>query len=352
MTAASPSWPALLGALLAGRSLAAEETAWAMEQVMAGEASPAQIAGFAMALRAKGETADEVSGLVATMLRHAARITVEGPAVDTCGTGGDGAHTVNISTMAALVVAGAGVAVVKHGNRAASSSTGSADVAEELGVVIDLPPPAVEECVRRAGIGFCFAPVFHPALRHAAAPRRELGVATVFNFLGPLTNPAQPPAQVVGVPDRRMAPVMASVLAARGASALVCRGDDGLDELSTATTSRVWVVRDGTVEETVLNPVELGIARSRPGALRGGDRVVNAAAARRLLDATPGPVRDAVLLNAAAALVAVHPGDGSLQEQLAEGLARAAESVDSGAAAAALDSWVRVSQELAGRTGG
>ena len=343
------TWPALLTELLAGRSLTAADTTWAMEQVMTGEATPAQIAAFVVALRAKGETPDEVTGLVRAMLAHAHRITVTGLAVDTCGTGGDRAHTVNISTMAALVVAGAGVRVVKHGNRAASSSTGSADVLEELGVVVDLPPPAVQECVERAGIGFCFAPVFHPALRFATAPRRELGIATIFNFLGPLTNPAQPAAQVVGVADSRMAPVMAGVLAARGVSAIVCHGDDGLDELSTVTTSRVWLVRGGGVDETVLNPVELGLPAARPEDLRGGDRAVNAAAVRRLLDGERGPVRDAVLLNAAAALVAANPGEPTLGGQLREALDRAGQAIDSGEAAAALDRWVSTSQELAGR---
>jgi anthranilate phosphoribosyltransferase len=346
-----PSWPGLLAALLDGRSLAGVETAWAMEQVMAGDATPAQIAGFVTALRAKGETADEVAGLVEAMLRHAARIEVAAPAVDTCGTGGDRAHTVNISTMAALVVAGAGARVVKHGNRAASSSTGSADVLEELGVVVDLPPAAVQECIERIGIGFCFAPVFHPALRHAAAPRRELGIATVFNFLGPLTNPALPSAQVVGVPDPRMAPVMAGVLARRGTSALVCRGDDGLDELSTVTTYRVWVVRDGAVSEAVVDPDELGVPRSAPADLRGGDRTVNADVVRRLVAGERGPVRDAVLLNAAAALVAVSPGGGSLAAELTAGMARAAEAVDSGAAGDVLARWTVVSGELAARRG-
>jgi anthranilate phosphoribosyltransferase len=344
----APTWPGLLSALLAGESLPASHTAWAMERVMAGEATGAQIAAFAIALRAKGETADEVAGLVQTMLRHAALIRVDQPAVDTCGTGGDRAHTVNISTMAALIVAGAGVRVAKHGNRAASSSTGSADVLEELGVVVDLPPPAVEECIASAGIGFCFAPVFHPALRFAAAPRRELGVVTFFNFLGPLTNPALPSAQVVGVPDRRMAGVMAGVLAARGVSALVCTGDDGLDELSTTTSSRVWMVRGGEVEEAIVNPVELGIARSTREQLRGGDRTTNADAVRRLVAGERGPVRDAAVLNAAAALAAVSPGDGSLRRELAAAIQRAEESLDSGAAAEALDRWVTVSRELAG----
>jgi anthranilate phosphoribosyltransferase len=345
----APTWPGLYSTLLAGESLSAAETAWAMEQVMAGEATPAQIAGFAMALRAKGETAQEVAGLVETMLAHASLIRVEQPAVDTCGTGGDRAHTVNISTMAALIVAGAGVRVAKHGNRAASSSTGSADVLEELGVVVDLPPAAVEECIATAGIGFCFAPVFHPALRFASVPRRELGVATVFNFLGPLTNPAQPSAQVVGVPDRRMAGVMAGVLAARGVSALVCRGDDGLDELSTTTSSRVWVVRGGRVVEAIVNPPELGIEIATREQLRGGDRATNAEAIRRLVAGERGPVRDAAVLNAAAALAAVSPGEGTLRAELADAMRVADQSIESGAAAAALDRWVSVSRQLAGR---
>jgi anthranilate phosphoribosyltransferase len=241
----SPTWPSLFTSLVHRQDLTHEQTAWAMDQVMSGEATPSQIAGFAIALRAKGETPDEVEGLVASMMSHAAPLEVSGPAVDTCGTGGD---------------------------RAASSSTGSADVLEELGVAVDLPPAQVAECIRTAGIGFCFAPVFHPALRFAGPTRSQLGVATVFNFLGPLCNPAQPTAQAVGVYDARMAPVMAAVLARRGTSALVFRGDDGLDELSTAATSRVWMVRDGQVHESVLNPVELGIALSPPEALRGGDR--------------------------------------------------------------------------------
>jgi anthranilate phosphoribosyltransferase len=340
------SWPGVLSTLLAGEALSSADAAWAMAQVMDGEASPAQVAGFAVALRAKGETAEEVGGLVASMLERAARISVDGPAVDTCGTGGDRSHTVNISTMAAIVVAGAGTTVVKHGNRAASSTCGSADLLEALGVVIDLPPAAVEECIRRVGIGFCFAPVFHPALRHAAQARRDLGVATVFNFLGPLTNPAQPGAQAVGVADPRMAPVLAGVLAARGASALVFRGDDGLDELTTSTTSHVWRVGGGEVVEDSVDPAALGIARSSGDDLRGGDADTNAKVARAVLAGERGPVRDAVLLNAAAALAAVAGGAGNLHDRLRAGLERAAESVDSGAAAAALDRWVAASESL------
>ena len=342
----STSWPGVLSALLAGHALSRADSSWAMAQIMDGDASPAQVAGFAIALRAKGETADEVSGLVETMLSRAARIRVDGPAVDTCGTGGDRSHSVNISTMAAMVVAGAGITVIKHGNRAASSSCGSADLLEGLGVVIDLPPVAVEECVRRAGIGFCFAPVFHPALRHAALPRRELGVPTVFNFLGPLTNPAQPGAQAVGVSDARMAPLLAGVLANRGVSALVFRGDDGLDELSTAAASRVWRVRGGEVVEEKLDPADLGIDPAGPAALRGGDVAVNVAAARALIAGDLGPVRDAVVLNAAAAVVAVGNADGPLHEQFVAAMRVAAESIDSGAAARSLDALVSNSQRL------
>lgn len=336
----TPSWPALLTALLAGEPLTADQTAWAMGQVMAGDATPAQIAGFVVALRAKGETADEMDGLVRAMLDHAHRIQVPGPTVDVVGTGGDRAHTVNLSTMAALVVAGAGARVVKHGNRAASSSCGSADLLEHLGVVLTLPPDAVVRVAEQVGITFCFAQVFHPAMRHAAVPRRELGIATAFNFLGPLTNPAQPQAQAIGCADARMAGVMAQVFARRGVSALVVRGDDGLDELTTVTTSRVWRVRDGRVAEEVVDPARLGLPAPPDGALRGADAAYNAAVTHRLLAGERSPVRDAVLLNAAAALVALDGDDGPLESQLAAGLQRAAAAVDSGAAADVLDRWV------------
>ena len=342
------TWPALLSTLLRGEALPAADTAWAMEQVMAGEATPAQVAGFVVALRAKGESPDEVGGLVSTMLAHAAPLEVAGPVVDTCGTGGDRASTVNISTMAALVVAGTGARVVKHGNRAASSACGSADLLEALGVVIDLPPEGVAACVEQVGIGFCFAPRFHPALRHAAVPRRELGVPTVFNFLGPLTNPARPGAQAVGVADVRMAEVMAHVLADRGVSALVFRGDDGLDELTTTSTSRVWRVLDGQVEAGALDARDLGIPRVAPGALRGADASHNAAVARRLLAGEPGPVRDAVTLNAAAALVALEQTAAPLADQLAAALARAGAALDSGAARDVLERWVEVARAVAG----
>jgi anthranilate phosphoribosyltransferase len=282
------------------------------------------------------------------MLARAVRLPVDAAlaarSVDTCGTGGDRAHTVNISTLAALVVAGAGVPVIKHGNRAASSKSGSADLLEELGIRVDLDARQVATCVEQAGIGFCFAPRFHPALRHTAVARREIGVGTVFNVLGPLTNPAQPGAQAVGVADARLAPVLAGVLATRKVSALVLRGDDGLDELTTTTTSHVWEVRAGEIVESTIDPVAFGVPRSTPDALRGGDARVNAEISRRVLAGEPGAVRDAVLLNAAAALVAVDAeADRPLADRLEAGLQRAADALDSGRAAQSLASWAEVS---------
>ncbi|MGY1724714.1 anthranilate phosphoribosyltransferase [Blastococcus sp. SYSU DS0533] len=345
---AAPTWPGLLNRLLAGQDLTADDTRWAMREVMTGEATPAQVAGFTVALRAKGEAAQEVAGLAAEMLAQATPVRLPMDCVDIVGTGGDGAHTVNISTMAAVVTAAAGAPVAKHGNRAASSSSGAADVLEALGVVIDLPADAVAACVREAGIGFFFAPVFHPGMRHAAAPRREMGIGTVFNFLGPLTNPARPVAAAIGCANARMAPVLADVLAARGTRALVFRGDDGLDELTTATTSSVWVVRDGEVAPDRVDPSALGIEAPAPDALRGGDAGVNAEVFRRVVDGERGPVRDAVLLNAAAALVAFDERPARLHDGLATGLERAAAAVDDGRAAALLDRWVEVSRAARG----
>ncbi len=342
------TWPALLGALLAGRSLSAEETTWAMREIMSGQATDVQIAGFAVALRAKGETVAEVSGLAAGMLAHATPISVPGPSVDLVGTGGDQAHTVNVSTMGAIVAAAAGARMVKHGNRAATSSCGSADLLEELGVVITLPPASTAEVAAEIGITFCFAPVFHPALRHAGRARSELGTPTVFNFLGPLTNPARPAAQAVGVFHPRMAGVTAGVFAERGCSSLVFRGDDGLDELTTTSTSVIWVVRDGTAAETVFDPADLGIPRAKPEDLRGGDAPHNARIARAVLAGEPGPVRDIVALNAAAALVAAEgaPQPEALTEALRTAYGRALEAIDSGRATALLDRWATLTRRL------
>ncbi|MFC6085352.1 anthranilate phosphoribosyltransferase [Sphaerisporangium aureirubrum] len=345
---ARTTWPALLTALLSREHLTADETAWAMDQIMSGAATPSQISAFAIALRAKGETVAEVTGLARTMLDRSTPLTVEGPTVDVVGTGGDRAHTVNVSTMAAIVAAAAGARVVKHGNRAASSSCGAADVLEHLGVVLDLPPELTARTAVEAGIAFCFAPVYHPALRFAGPTRKEIGVPTVFNFLGPLTNPARPTAQAIGVYDARMLPVVAGVFAERGVSALVFRGDDGLDELSTATTSTVWIVRDGTAVETTFDPADIGVPRSAPEALRGGDADFNAKAVHDLVGGEQGPVRDAVLLNAAAALVALDPTPVPTSEGLvtamSAALARAAEAVDSGQAKATLTRWIEISR--------
>lgn len=343
------SWPTLLTRLLDGEHLDGGDTGWVMDRVMAGEATSAQLAGFAVALRAKGETPAELAGMVQSMLSHAVRVSVPQRAVDIVGTGGDRANTVNISTMAAIVIAGAGAAVVKHGNRAASSKCGAADLLEGLGVAISLPADAVAQTVAEVGIGFCFAPVFHPSFRHAGAARRELGVPTVFNFLGPLTNPAQPAAGAIGCGNLRMAPVMAQVFAERGADVLLFRGDDGLDELTTTTTSTVWEVRGGAVRTVELDPESVGIGRAEPAELTGGDVEHNVAVARDLLAGKPGAVRDAVVLNAAAGLAA-HAGlTGDLVDDVRSGVKRAQDALDSGAAVAVLDRWVAAGQRLSAR---
>jgi anthranilate phosphoribosyltransferase len=336
------SWPDVLGPLVAGSDLTADQTAWAMGEILSGEATAAQIAGFAVALRAKGETIDELIGLVEAMYAVSTPIEVPGRLLDVVGTGGDRSMSVNISTMAAIVAAGAGARVVKHGNRSASSKAGSADVLEALGIRLDLPADRVAAVAVEAGITFCFAAAFHPALRHAAVPRRELGIGTTFNFLGPLANPVKPHAQAIGCADPAMAPVMAGVFARRGVDAWVFRGDDGLDELTTSTTSSLWVAYGGEVTPATIDPADLGIERAAEGALRGGDIEHNADVVRRLLAGEPGPVRDAVLLNAGAAL-AVHDSPGAeVPEALAAGIAKATEAVDSGAAKDVLDRWIAV----------
>jgi anthranilate phosphoribosyltransferase len=341
------SWPALIGALLRGSSLTEDEAAWAMNEIMEGAATPAQIAGFGVALRAKGETAPEMAGLARAMLSHATPVTLPGPVTDLVGTGGDGLHTVNVTTMACIVAAAAGVPIAKHGNRSASSSCGSADVLEELGVVLDLPPAATEELFSQVGIAFLFAALYHPAYRHASAPRRELGVPTAFNYLGPVTNPARPACAAVGVADPRIAPVLAEVLAERGNSALVFHGG-GMDELSTTGSSTVWLASSGAVSSTMFDPSALGLATATVDDLRGGDAAFNAAVVRSVLAGKTGPVRDIVILNAAAALAASEgvPGPAHLVQSLAGGLARAADAIDSGAAASLLDRWVEGSQRL------
>lgn len=334
------SWGSAITKLLQGESLSEREAAEAMTEIMEGAATPAQIAGFVVALRAKGETADEIAGLVRTMRRYATPIAVEGELLDTCGTGGDRSGTFNVSTAAAIVCAAAGARVAKHGNRAASSRAGSADVLEALGVRIDLPPEGVVRCIEEAGIGFCFAPVFHPAMRHAAAPRREMGVATVFNFLGPLTNPAGATRQALGVSNEEMLEQMVETLARLGSRRVIAfHGRDGLDELSTSAPSTVVELDDGAITRRTVDPAELGLAAARREDITGGSAEDNAAIIRSVFEGQSGPPRDIVLLNAAAGLVAA-----GLAGDLHEGLARAAEAVDGGAAAGTLERFVTASR--------
>jgi anthranilate phosphoribosyltransferase len=338
------SWPTIFTVLLSRQDLGAPESAWAMDQIMSGEATPVQVAGFLMALRAKGETVGEMQGLADTMLAHASRIEVAGTTLDIVGTGGDRAHTVNISTMASVVAAASGVRVVKHGNRSASSSSGSADVLEALGINLTLTAAEVAAVGEQAGITFCFAQLFHPSMRHAAAARRDLGIGTAFNFLGPLTNPAQPTYAAVGVADARMAPLMAGVFAGRGKDAAVFRGDDGLDELTISTSSRVWWVRGGVVHEYTLDPRSVGLDLSALETLRGKDAAHNAAVFRDVVAGARGPVRDAVVLNAGIALALTAPDLGEGQDHfitgLQAGMDRACVAIDDGSATAVLRRWV------------
>jgi anthranilate phosphoribosyltransferase len=318
-----------------------DELETAFGEILAGRASDIEAAGFAVALRTKGETVAELAAMVRTYFRFATTITVAEGAIDTCGTGGDRAGTVNVSTMAALVAAGAGARVVKHGNRAASSQCGSADVLEALGVPIELGPAGVERCVAEVGIGFCLAQRYHPALRFMGPARRELGVPTTFNFLGPLANPARVARQAVGVADPAMAERVVAVLQANGATrAWVFYGDDGLDELTTTASSTVYELRDGDVHRFALDPSDYGVARAATGDLCGGDATTNADAVRAVLDGKPGAVRDVAVVNAAAALVVADLADG-----FAAGLERARESIDSGSARRVLDDWLRVGAE-------
>jgi anthranilate phosphoribosyltransferase len=339
-------WPVVLGQLMRHESLTSTAAAAALGDILDGNATDAQIAGFAMGLRMKGETIEEMAGMVRAMLDHAEHVTPPlGPAlIDTCGTGGDRSHSINVSTIAAFVAAGAGARVCKHGNRAATSAAGSADVLEALGVVIDLGPDGVSRCIAEAGMGFCFAPRYHPASRHAIPARRELGVPTVFNFLGPLANPARVQRQVVGVSDPAMAEKVVGVLDANGViRAMVVYGHDGLDELTTTSTSTVLSLEDGDVRTFVVDPTELGLDRVALDSLRGGDPAHNAELARRVLDGEAGPHRDIVLLNAAAAIVVA-----GLGTDLEDGLERARQSVDGGKAGEVLDRLVHVSKDAAG----
>jgi anthranilate phosphoribosyltransferase len=336
-------WPAVLGPLLAGRDLTTDQARAAMAEILQGTATPAQLAGFVVALRMKGESVAELTGLLAAMLAAAELVPldddVRARAVDVVGTGGDRSHTINVSTLASLVVAGAGVPVCKHGNRAASSSCGSADLLEALGVNLELSPAGVAECLAIAGMAFCFAPRFHPALRHAGPSRRELGIPTAFNILGPMANPGRVRRMVVGVADPSMAERMLDVLGNHGAvQVLVVHGDDGLDELTTTTTSTMWLLEDGEVRRIPVDPGQLGLPTASVEQLRGGDPATNARLARAVLAGERGPHRDIVVLNAAAGLLVA-----DVVPDLAAGVVVAGEVLDDGRAASALDRLVAAS---------
>ena len=340
------NWPMIISALLEGEDLSVSDAAWCMEQVMTGTATPAQLAGFLVALRVKGETVDEIVGFRDAVLEHAVPLPVDPMALDIVGTGGDRFGTVNVSTMASVVAAASGVPVIKHGNRAASSASGSSDVLAALGLDLALPAERVAEVLDEAGITFAYAAAFHPGFRHAGAVRSELGVPTVFNYLGPLCNPARPEASAVGVAHLDRVPLFVGVFQTRGATALVFRGDDGLDELTTTGHSHMWEVSLGQVREHDLDPRDLGIQRSTIDQLVGGDAAHNAAIVHEVLAGELGPVRDIVVLNAAAGLVAFdlakdpNQFQRAIVERFRDKMAIAAEVIDSGAAARKLDEWI------------
>ena len=331
-----------------GQDLLPKEAQDLMREVLEDRAEKEVLKQFLLALKNKGETAEEVAALVAQMYNHCAPIVIGERAVDTVGTGGDGAHTINISTTAAIIAAAAGSRVVKHGNRAASSKSGSADLLEALGVNIDLVGDGVETVFHEVGIGFCFAPKFHPAMRFAAPARKELGVPTIFNILGPLANPAKPMAAAIGVANDRMHLLMAEVLAAKGVDGFVFRGDDGLDEISLATTTSVLTIGQGEISSDLLDPIDFGISKAPLSELVGGDAEFNAQVSRAIFNGEKGAPRDAVALNAAAA-IAAYKGEftKSLAERMRDGYAEALTAIDSGAAKDLLANWVTVSQRLA-----
>ena len=329
-------------AVVSGESLSMEAAAQVMNEIMSGEATPAQFGAFVTALRLKGETVDEIAGMAQVMREHSLHVEVDGNLVDTCGTGGDGSGTFNISTAAAFVAAGGGAKVAKHGNRAMSGSSGSADVLEALGAKIDLSPASVARCINETGFGFMFAQGFHPSMRFAATPRREIGIRTVFNILGPLTNPAGAGAQVIGVADASMANKMAQVLGRLGSRrALVVHGSDGLDEISITGPTRIWELEDGNVSGYEISPEDAGLSRAPLNEIQASDAEASARIFRAVLEGEPGAARDIVVLNAAAALLA-----GELVGSLEEGVQAAAASVDSGKALQSLEVFVALSQVL------
>jgi len=329
--------------LVSGNSLTFEDAAQVMEEIMTSEATPAQFGAFVTALRLKGETVDEIAGLASVMRSKATPVPVTGPVIDTCGTGGDGSFTFNISTAAAFVAAGAGLRVAKHGNRAMSSRCGSADVLEALGVKINLNAEQVQRCLEEVGMGFMFAPVFHPAMKYASAPRREIGIRTVFNIIGPLTNPAGASAQIVGVAHETLVEKLASALQGLGCHhALVVHGEDGLDEITITGKTQICELKEGSIMSYCVSPEDFGLSRASLGDLRGGTANENAALLRGILAGNPGPQQDAVLMNAAAVLLA---GDrvGTFQQ----GMALVKQVLDSGNALAKLEQLIEFSQGLA-----
>ena len=347
MTESLDIWKQTLTKLNTGLDLEIDEIQSVMRQILQGDAEIENIKSFLLALKAKGETAEEVSALVAEMYRHSAPISITERAVDTVGTGGDGAHTINISTTAAIIAAAAGARVVKHGNRAVSSRSGASDFLEALGVVPGLDGRGVERTVRELGIGFCFAPIFHPAMRFAAPARKELGVPTVFNILGPLANPAQPKAAAIGVANERMHLVMAQVLAAKGCDGFVFRGDDGLDEITLATTTSILIIGEGEIKSDRIDAKDFGIANAPLEAIVGGDAADNAEISRAIFKGERGAPRDAVLLNAAAAIAAFEGNfNQDIRTRLSDGLIRASAAVDSGAATDLLNRWAALTQEI------
>ena len=328
--------------------LETRDVQWCMKEILENRADIETIKRFLIALKSKGETAEEVGALVSQMYEHVSPISITERSVDTVGTGGDGAHTINISTTSAIIAAAAGAKVVKHGNRAASSKSGAADLLEALGVNVSLDGKGVETTFNELGIGFCFAPVFHPAMRFAAPARKELGVPTVFNILGPLANPAKPAAAAIGVANERMHLVMAQVLGDRGVDGFVFRGDDGLDEITLATTTSVLTIGNGEISSDLLDPLDFGISRAPISALVGGDSTENARITRAIFSGERGAPRDAVVLNAAAA-IAAYLGQMQLplHERIAVGISQATQAIDSGAALALTEKWAELSQKLA-----
>ena len=331
-----------IDAAVAGRSLTMDEASSVMREIMDGEATPAQLGAFLTALRLKGETTEEIAGMATVMREMALRVDVDGPLIDTVGTGGDGKNTFNISTATAFVAAAAGLKVAKHGNRAASGSCGSADVLEALGVKIELPPGDVARCINEASLGFMFAPAFHPAMRHAAPVRREIGIRTVFNILGPLTNPAGAQSQLLGVALAELGETMAQVLRLLGAHhALIVHGEGGLDEISLAGDTSVWEVKGGSVKNWTLGVDDTGLPRTSIDAIRGGTKEENADTMRRVLGGETGAVRDVVLVNSAGVLLA-----GEVVDDIRQGIHRSAELIDNGSALGKLDHLVELSQSL------